>query len=216
MGRGSVGGTVGRAVTRDVSTGGSSGTIDRDAVARVINDHMHEVQSCYERALLKEPGLSGKASLEWTIGMNGRVTQVRTKMSTLRNPSVEGCIIGAIKSWAFPHPRGGAVIISYPFIFNAVGLLIAPREGTVTTRTAAAARAGRPGRSAQLEDLENPGTATAVQDRAFRMNHELTLGRGDAAAGRLLQGLLRTGRLHVPLHRPLRVAGGARRPTATT
>ena len=32
--------------------------------------------------------------------------------------------------------------------------------------------------SAQLEALENPGTVAAVQDRLFRMNHELSLGVG--------------------------------------
>jgi outer membrane beta-barrel protein len=31
---------------------------------------------------------------------------------------------------------------------------------------------------AQSEELENPGTVLAVQDRAYRMNHELTLGIG--------------------------------------
>lgn len=31
---------------------------------------------------------------------------------------------------------------------------------------------------AQIEELENPGTATAVQDRLYRLNHELTLGVG--------------------------------------
>ncbi len=31
---------------------------------------------------------------------------------------------------------------------------------------------------AQSEELENPGTVAAVQERAFRMNHELVLGLG--------------------------------------
>jgi outer membrane beta-barrel protein len=31
---------------------------------------------------------------------------------------------------------------------------------------------------AQIEELENPGTVTAVQDRLYRMSHELTLGVG--------------------------------------
>ncbi|MHB8879045.1 MAG: outer membrane beta-barrel domain-containing protein [Myxococcaceae bacterium] len=34
--------------------------------------------------------------------------------------------------------------------------------------------------SAQAEELENPGTVSAVQERAYRMNHELTLGVGAA------------------------------------
>lgn len=32
--------------------------------------------------------------------------------------------------------------------------------------------------AAQIEELENPGRVSAVQDRAFRMNHELALGLG--------------------------------------
>ncbi len=32
--------------------------------------------------------------------------------------------------------------------------------------------------AAQVEELENPGTISAVQERAYRMNHELTLGVG--------------------------------------
>ncbi|MFZ5468630.1 MAG: outer membrane beta-barrel domain-containing protein [Myxococcota bacterium] len=32
--------------------------------------------------------------------------------------------------------------------------------------------------TAQVEELENPGTVAAVQERAFRMSHELTLGLG--------------------------------------
>jgi outer membrane beta-barrel protein len=31
---------------------------------------------------------------------------------------------------------------------------------------------------AQTDELENPGTVSAIQERAFRMNHELTLGVG--------------------------------------
>ncbi|MDQ3262405.1 MAG: AgmX/PglI C-terminal domain-containing protein, partial [Myxococcota bacterium] len=117
-GKGSVGGTVGRASARAVQAAGS---IDRDAVAKVINSHLHEVSSCYERALLTTPGLAGKVQLEWTIGSAGKVTTVRTKNSTLRSSAVEGCILNALKKWEFPRPRGGSVIISYPFLFNSVG-----------------------------------------------------------------------------------------------
>lgn len=116
-GRG-VGGTVTRASPRQI---GAKGSIDREAVAKVINAHFQEVRGCYERALLKEPGLSGKAVLEWTISTRGSVTATRTKSSTLRNAEVEGCILRAIKAWRFPPARGGSVIITYPFLFNSVG-----------------------------------------------------------------------------------------------
>jgi hypothetical protein len=51
----------------------------------------------------------------------GKVTSVRTKSSTLRSSAVEGCIMNALKKWQFPKPRGGSVIITYPFLFNSVG-----------------------------------------------------------------------------------------------
>ncbi|MBN1204265.1 MAG: AgmX/PglI C-terminal domain-containing protein [Myxococcaceae bacterium] len=119
VGKGKVGGTVTRATTRSISA--TQGTIDREGVARVINSHLQEVHACYERALLKDPGLAGKVVLEWTIGLSGSVTAAKTKSSTLRNSAVEACILSSLKKWTFPAPKGGLVIITYPFIFNSVG-----------------------------------------------------------------------------------------------
>ncbi|QSQ10671.1 AgmX/PglI C-terminal domain-containing protein [Myxococcus landrumensis] len=119
VGKGKVGATVTRATARSISS--TQGTVDREAVARVINSHLNEVHGCYERALLKDPGLAGKVVLEWTIGTNGSVAAAKTKSSTLRNASVEACILSNLKTWSFPAPKGGVVIITYPFLFNSVG-----------------------------------------------------------------------------------------------
>ncbi|NNC00240.1 AgmX/PglI C-terminal domain-containing protein [Corallococcus exiguus] len=119
VGKGAVGGTVTRATARSISS--TQGTVDREAVAKVINSHLNEVHGCYERALLKDPGLAGKVVLEWAIGLNGRVASAKTKSSTLRNASVEACILSSLKGWQFPAPKGGQVIITYPFLFNSVG-----------------------------------------------------------------------------------------------
>ncbi|WP_223642637.1 AgmX/PglI C-terminal domain-containing protein [Corallococcus sp. EGB] len=119
VGKGAVGGTVTRATARSISS--TQGTVDREAVAKVINSHLNEVHGCYERALLKDPGLAGKVVLEWAIGLNGHVASAKTKSSTLRNASVEACILSSLKGWQFPAPKGGLVIITYPFLFNSVG-----------------------------------------------------------------------------------------------
>jgi hypothetical protein len=118
VGQGKVGGTVAQAVGRMVS---AQGSIDREAVARVVNSHLQEVRACYERALLKDTGLSGKLALEWVIGASGKVSSVKIKSSSLRNSAVESCIMNELKDWVFPSPRGGSVIVSYPFLFNSVG-----------------------------------------------------------------------------------------------
>lgn len=118
VGRGAVGGTVTRASARSVSVQGS---IDREAVAKVVNAHLQEVRGCYERALLREPSLAGKVVLEWTISLSGNVVTTRTKSSTLKNSAVEACILQSLKMWQFPPAKGGVVIVSYPFLFNSVG-----------------------------------------------------------------------------------------------
>jgi len=118
VGHGAVGGTVTRASARAVSVQGS---IDREAVAKVVNAHLQEVRGCYERALLREPALAGKVVLEWTISLAGKVTTAKTKSSTLKSSAVEACILQSLKSWQFPPAKGGIVIVSYPFLFNSVG-----------------------------------------------------------------------------------------------
>ncbi len=99
----------------------AKGSISREEVAAVINKHLAEVQYCYEKTLLKEPGLQGKLVLEWTINPTGSVGRVKQKTSTLHNPAVASCIIAGLQRWQFPKPRGGLVIVSYPFIFSSVG-----------------------------------------------------------------------------------------------
>jgi hypothetical protein len=118
VGKGSVGGTVTKAVSRNI---GAQGSIDKEAVAKVINSHLHEVSACYEKALLKTPGLSGKIVLEWQITTSGTVGFAKTKSSSMQSPAVEACILQTLKMWKFPAAQGAGVVITYPFMFNSVG-----------------------------------------------------------------------------------------------
>ena len=98
------------------------GTYDRDAVGKVINEHVNEIRSCYERALLRDPNLgAGKVLLEWTIGLGGSVTKVGAKVATIRSNEVVSCLLDTVRAMTFPKPTGGEVIVSYPVLFNAVG-----------------------------------------------------------------------------------------------
>jgi hypothetical protein len=118
IGKGAVSGAVTHAVSRTI---GAQGNIDKEAVAKAINQHLAEVSSCYERALLKEPGLSGKIILEWQITTSGTVGYAKTKSSSMRSAAVESCIITSLKGWKFPAAKGAGVVITYPFMFNSVG-----------------------------------------------------------------------------------------------
>ena len=98
------------------------GSIDRDLVAKVINEKVSEMRGCYERAMLRDPNLgAGKVLLEWTIDGRGDVSEVRTKTATLKSPEVVSCLLDLLRTLKFPRPNGGVVIVSYPVLFNSVG-----------------------------------------------------------------------------------------------
>jgi len=99
------------------------GTIDKDAIRRVIRAKLHEVKSCYERALnTLEKGhkLEGKIVLGWEIVEKGQARNVKVKSSTLGNAQVENCIRDHLASWTFPEPPPGLVaeVQAYPFVLN--------------------------------------------------------------------------------------------------
>ncbi len=97
------------------------GGMSREAVKRVIDQHLDEITYCYETALIDNPAIMGKMIYEWKILMSGTVGEVRIKSSTVNSNQIHSCIQSAIKSWQFPSPKGTAVMVSYPFIFDIVG-----------------------------------------------------------------------------------------------
>lgn len=119
-GVGRVGGTVvDRPTGERFGFRGNRSSIDRDAVAKAIMDHLHEVSTCYERALIRNGGEGGKLLLEWTVTTSGTVSTAKVKNTTLKDGSVASCVLTALKGWRFPQSRGGPVVVSYPFIFHA-------------------------------------------------------------------------------------------------
>ncbi len=99
------------------------GTIDKEAIRRVIRAKLHEVKSCYERALnTMEKGrkLEGKIVLGWEIIEKGQARNVKVKSSSLGNAQVENCIRDRLASWTFPEPPPGLVaeVQAYPFVLN--------------------------------------------------------------------------------------------------
>ena len=96
-----------------------TGKLAKSAIASVVKRRIRSVQSCYERELKKDPNLSGKVTVQFTIGTVGRVTSAKITVNTTKSRSVGTCITGLIGRWRFPKPEGGAVTVAYPFVFTA-------------------------------------------------------------------------------------------------
>jgi len=93
--------------------------MDKEAIRRVIREHLKEIRNCYERELQRSPDLYGKLVLEWDIEEQGRVSRCVVKSNALGNDSVAQCIASRLKTWKFPDPPANMVgRVSYPFVFS--------------------------------------------------------------------------------------------------
>lgn len=96
------------------------GTIDREAVRRVILSIINQIKSCYERQLRVDSSLEGKVVIRFEIMEQGRVRSAKTQSTSLNNSTVESCVATRIREARFPEPPEGTVAqVDYPFVFGA-------------------------------------------------------------------------------------------------
>ncbi|OGQ24430.1 MAG: hypothetical protein A2138_05120 [Deltaproteobacteria bacterium RBG_16_71_12] len=117
----SAGGDISAREDRDVAVVAQdnltiTGTLDREIIRRVVREHQAQVRYCYERALQRRRGLSGKLTAHFTIGAAGTVVAARADGGAL-GTDVASCVDAKVRGWRFPAPRGGGVVVvSYPFV----------------------------------------------------------------------------------------------------
>lgn len=97
------------------------GSLDSAAIAKVVRRRIKSLQDCYERELKRDPALSGKIEIEFTIGESGRVDEARVSNNGMGSKAVGSCIVSRVRRWRFPTPDGGSVTVNYPFIFTPSG-----------------------------------------------------------------------------------------------
>lgn len=98
------------------ATGDFSG-LTLDETNRVVRARAGLIRVCYQRALAKQPDLSGKVVVRFTIAADGTVPRAEVTGTTLKTPAVEACIVAQIKKMRFPA-KGAAAVVNYPFIFS--------------------------------------------------------------------------------------------------
>lgn len=96
------------------------GSLDKSIIRGVVRDHADSIRRCYERVLTTTPGLQGKVVLKWIIHGDGKVAKANVVRSSLKNEGVERCLVERVRSWTYPKPKGGGiVVVTYPFVFKA-------------------------------------------------------------------------------------------------
>lgn len=115
------GGLGGKGSTK-VDVGGQdasfTGSIDKEAIRRVILAHKAEIRFCYDKELQKNPGLAGKISIGWNITESGSVQSASVENNEMGNATVANCIVSKLKTWGFPQaPPDVLAHVTYPFVF---------------------------------------------------------------------------------------------------
>lgn len=104
---------------KDATATVDEGQLDPGVVAKVIRTRKSAIIACYERALKRNPGLSGKVELLFTVSAIGKVTGAEIGSDTMHDDETNQCMVRTVQSWRFPPPAdGGEVHFAYPFIFQ--------------------------------------------------------------------------------------------------
>ena len=96
--------------------------MDKDVVDTIVRQRKDRIRLCYERQLNFKPSLSGKLTVQFVIGKEGKVLQATLSEDTMKDDAVRNCLLSEVKTWNFPKPSGGGVVtVDYPFVFESGG-----------------------------------------------------------------------------------------------
>lgn len=89
------------------------------AINRVVTQQQSRLKKVYESMLKRDPTLSGKLKIKFTIMPDGSVTGVSIIESTTNNATFDKRILSYVQRWKFPPITGGSPVeVVYPFVFS--------------------------------------------------------------------------------------------------
>jgi TonB family protein len=92
--------------------------LDADSVRMVVQHHLPQVRTCYDRVLKQQDALSGVVEIQFEVGSDGRVRSASVYRNTTGHDGLGRCIATTLRGWRFPRPVGGDVVFIYPFLFS--------------------------------------------------------------------------------------------------
>ncbi len=117
-------GGIGEKGRADINIEGSdaefTGSIDREAIRRVILENKRSFKYCYDSALRRNSDLYGRIEIQWDIVEQGRVQNGFVKSNSVGDKELGNCIVAKLRALKFPEPPPDQIArVVYPFVFAA-------------------------------------------------------------------------------------------------
>jgi len=117
------GGGFGAKGNAQIEVGGADedfvGSIDKEAIRRVIRKNKRAIKACYELALNRNKNLYGKLVLQWSIIERGKAIKPKVVSNSLNDKEVANCIKRKLVTWRFPEPPANTEgVVTFPFVFS--------------------------------------------------------------------------------------------------
>lgn len=93
------------------------GTVDLALVTNEVYRRLDNLEQCYARRLADAPALAGTVVIHWVITESGAVADACITQDTVGDFALTDCVNALVREAGFPAPRGGAVDVSFPFVF---------------------------------------------------------------------------------------------------
>ena len=91
--------------------------LQQSDIMSVVLANKPAIIKCVNEQKKKDPALSGKLVMRWTIQTSGKTTAVSCRTDEFRSTYMASCISGLIKSWSFPRHKKQGEPIDFPFTF---------------------------------------------------------------------------------------------------
>jgi pSer/pThr/pTyr-binding forkhead associated (FHA) protein len=107
----------------NIEVGGSGaafvGSVDREAVRRVVRSIYAQIKNCYERGLRSNSDLEGKIVVHWEVADQGHVVTAKVKDAPGELRSIAECVAIRIRDQRFPEPPAGSIYeVDFPFMMG--------------------------------------------------------------------------------------------------
>jgi hypothetical protein len=104
-----------------------SGRLPPETIQRIMRLNAGRFRSCYQQALLRSPGLTGRARIRFVITRSGMVRSSRVD-GLDHAPELATCMARQMYAIGFPQPVDGFVAVVYPWLLNPLDGPRAPRR----------------------------------------------------------------------------------------